>query len=275
MAQRNNRPPIARSRSASDHESVYNLANVAAPCAAPKVIVYNVAPAPSQGVRPIGNAADSSQVESFLNPVRGIRDAQQRAGIKPVNHVGKNASAVKEQSQLNALRKQQQESDSHLPPLAQRTRSSSAPNRRPSPGPEAGQNFIQMNKANAAAQSRPPRAESKEEKDRPLAKKDYGRVPKYLVDRKTEMAMQYEAQQLAKEAALIPPGMRVMPEEERLEMISILQRNREEILRLIQQLPFVIETPSQIRRKNDLEQRLREIEDAFKIFSRPKVLVHN
>ncbi len=36
----------------------------------------------------------------------------------------------------------------------------------------------------------------------------------------------------------------------------------------------MIETPSAIRRKNELEQRLREIEEATKVFSRAKVLVH-
>lgn len=38
--------------------------------------------------------------------MQGVRDAQQRAGIKPYNHARSNALAVKEASQLNALRKQ-------------------------------------------------------------------------------------------------------------------------------------------------------------------------
>lgn len=73
-----------------------------------------------------------------------------------------------------------------------------------------------------------------------------------------------------------PPaaGMRLMPEDERLETLEVLKKNREEVDRAIQQLPLRIETPSAIRRKEDLERRLREIEDAIKIFSRPKVLVH-
>lgn len=45
------------------------------------------------------------QIESIFNPVRGPRDAQLRAGIKPVNHARANAVAVREQSQINALRK--------------------------------------------------------------------------------------------------------------------------------------------------------------------------
>lgn len=42
----------------------------------------------------------------------------------------------------------------------------------------------------------------------------------------------------------------------------------------LQSLPIIIETPSQIRRKDELERRLKEIDDAFKVFNRPKVLVH-
>jgi hypothetical protein len=38
-------------------------------------------------------------------------------------------------------------------------------------------------------------------------------------------------------------------------------------------LPIVIETPSAVRRKNELEARLKEIEEAQRVFARPKVLV--
>jgi hypothetical protein len=60
--------------------------------------------------QPLGNAPSSTlQVESILNPVRGIRDAQIRAGITPTNHARNNVLAVKEQSRLNALSKLQEQ----------------------------------------------------------------------------------------------------------------------------------------------------------------------
>jgi hypothetical protein len=37
--------------------------------------------------------------------VRGVRDAQARAGIKPTDHARQNLLAVKERSRLNALRR--------------------------------------------------------------------------------------------------------------------------------------------------------------------------
>ncbi len=50
-------------------------------------------------------SAAAEQIESIINPVRGLRDAQQRAGIIPINHAKANAMAVREASQMNALRK--------------------------------------------------------------------------------------------------------------------------------------------------------------------------
>lgn len=45
------------------------------------------------------------QIENIMNPVRGPRDAQIRAGITPTNHARQNAQAVREQSNMNAMRK--------------------------------------------------------------------------------------------------------------------------------------------------------------------------
>jgi len=45
------------------------------------------------------------QIQHLLNPVQGPRDAQTRQGIKPMDHARSNAHAVREASQLNALRK--------------------------------------------------------------------------------------------------------------------------------------------------------------------------
>ena len=45
------------------------------------------------------------QFQNIFNPIMGLRDAQIRAGIKPVNHVKSHAAAIREASQMNALRK--------------------------------------------------------------------------------------------------------------------------------------------------------------------------
>ncbi|KAJ9513997.1 hypothetical protein QJQ45_021078 [Haematococcus lacustris] len=156
------------------------------------------------------------KISNILNPVNGVREAQARQGIKPYDHARSNAMAVKEASQLNALRKAAVEEQEKL---------------------QGG--VLQEDDA-----------------AKYLQKKDYGRIPSYLLDRKLELAEQVADAQRAKEAALIPPGMRLLPEEERLETLSILERNRVDVERALQSMPIVIETPSQIRRKDEMERRL-------------------
>ena len=58
------------------------------------------------------------------------------------------------------------------------------------------------------------------------------------------------------EAEQIPPGMRLLPEGERLEMLARLKESRAETEKQMQRLPFVCETPSQTKRKTELETRI-------------------
>ncbi|GFH06303.1 4-diphosphocytidyl-2 C-methyl-D-erythritol synthase [Haematococcus lacustris] len=269
-----------------EEESIYNIGAHALPPAAPKVKVYHAAPISptSSGAVKARDHANSSQISNILNPVNGVREAQARQGIKPYDHARSNAMAVKEASQLNALRKAAVEEQEKLqgpsyarnPPILRRM-SSGARAASDSEGQAANnRNFLQENKLGAAAPQRAVRNAPKEDDAaKYLQKKDYGRIPSYLLDRKLELAEQVADAQRAKEAALIPPGMRLLPEEERLETQSILERNRVDVERALQSMPIVIETPSQIRRKDEMERRLREIADAVKIFSRPKGLAAN
>lgn len=82
-----------------------------------------------------------------------------------------------------------------------------APQLQRSPSEDGGRNFVQENKMGAVAPVRAPvRHATDDDGSKYLAKRDYGRVPAYLVERKMEMAADYEASIRAKEAALIPPG---------------------------------------------------------------------
>jgi hypothetical protein len=101
----------------------------------------------------------------------------------------------------------------------------------------------------------------------------YGRVPGYLVNRKNEWAELEEERKRNAPDPSCPRGMCLMPEEERQATLATLFDSRQECLRQLERMPFVIETPSAKRRVEELEKKLREIEKAIEIFNKPKVYV--
>lgn len=130
-------------------------------------------------------------------------------------------------------------------------------------------NFIGKNRVKALT-SQPPRHELVEP---PRRHESFGRVPDYLEERNAQVA-------LARERALrnapdpsCPPGMTVMPEDERLDTLAKLSNSQTEVLRALQNMPFVIETPSQKNKQTALENKLKEIENAIKLFNKPKVYI--
>jgi hypothetical protein len=159
-----------------------------------------------------------------------------------------------------------------------------------------GRDFVQENIVDAGTR-RKAATKAAEDPSAFTKKADYGRVPTYLHERKMELAATYARQQVRpcnfaklcsllpctvsswadlqaqKEAALIPEGMRIMGDDERSETLAVLENNKAEVEAALAKLPFVVKIPSQVRLKNQLERRLHEIEEATKIFSRPKVLV--
>jgi hypothetical protein len=106
-----------------------------------------------------------------------------------------------------------------------------------------------------------------------IHKKNYGKVPEYLLRRKQENLEIEQKKMEDEEAAKIPPGMRQMTQNERLETLQLLNANKDQILNRIKLLPLVIETPSMIKYSADLRHKLHEIEDAIKIFSKTIVFV--
>jgi len=106
-------------------------------------------------------------------------------------------------------------------------------------------------------------------------KDDYGKVPDYLIDRKIEMAQEAERRRLAQADASsgIPSGMVVMSEDDRIKTLDILKSNMSVVMNELARFSVVVETISQINRKQALEDRLKQIEDAINVFSRKTVYV--
>eukprot|EP00742_Colponemidia_sp_Colp-10_P003672 GILJ01003908.1.p1 GENE.GILJ01003908.1~~GILJ01003908.1.p1 ORF type:complete len:283 (+),score=55.78 GILJ01003908.1:47-895(+) len=100
---------------------------------------------------------------------------------------------------------------------------------------------------------------------------NFGKVPAYIQERKKA-----KEEALSRQRSIdpdCPAGMRLMPEEERQETLQVLEDTREQVSKDLSRMPFVVETPSAVKRKAALETKLKEIEDAIKLFSRKKVYV--
>mmetsp|Transcript_16233 Transcript_16233/g.16966 ORF Transcript_16233/g.16966 Transcript_16233/m.16966 type:complete len:299 (-) Transcript_16233:208-1104(-) len=136
------------------------------------------------------------------------------------------------------------------------------------------QNFINRNKQEIVKrQSSSANDRNSEDDDQIARHESYGRVPDYLVNRKQQWQELEEEKIRNRPDPNCPKGMMLMPEDERQSTLQTLHESRNECLKQIERLPFVIETPSAKRRAEELENKLREIEKAIDIFSKPKVFV--
>lgn len=107
----------------------------------------------------------------------------------------------------------------------------------------------------------------------PQRNRNFGRIPRYLLERKEQWALEEEERRRNMPDPDCPPGMMLLAEDERLRTLDVLQKSLVQARQQMNALPLRIETPSQIRRKDALEAKLHEIEDAIKVFDRTKVYV--
>nr|CCC92703.1 conserved hypothetical protein [Trypanosoma congolense IL3000] len=103
-----------------------------------------------------------------------------------------------------------------------------------------------------------------------------GVVPKYLLQRKAELAAQKEATrkeiEWQKEVSRYPPGHRPVGEGERKETLEKLARRRRELEVELHKIPIRYDTQSIKERRAKIENELSEIEVAERKFSSAKEL---
>lgn len=102
---------------------------------------------------------------------------------------------------------------------------------------------------------------------------EYGKVPQYLERFREEKEAREEMRRREEVQASCPPGMRLMSEEERLETLELLNKGKADVWTALNKLPIASTTPSIIRRRNEYERKLDEIESGLKTFSRPRVYI--
>ena len=64
-----------------------------------------------------------------------------------------------------------------------------------------------------------------------------------------------------------------MSEEDRMSTLADLEKNRREVNNMLEKLPISMRTQALNRRKNELEDRLAEIDRAISMFSKKNVFV--
>lgn len=102
---------------------------------------------------------------------------------------------------------------------------------------------------------------------------NYGKVPAYMRGIKKELAADKARAAKAAEDAQNPPGMRLMTEEERLETLEMLIKAKDEAMLDYNKLPIAANNMAIRQRRQEIEDKLQEVEKAIKTFTRPKVYV--
>lgn len=109
--------------------------------------------------------------------------------------------------------------------------------------------------------------------------KSFGRVPTYIREQRARMAEEERIRQerIKQEEEDRPPveGMIRMKESERLETLQRLKEDEQRTRTELQRLPLAVQSHGTAKKRELLEIRLREIEEAKATFSRNKVFIKN
>ncbi|XP_069773654.1 enkurin domain-containing protein 1 isoform X2 [Narcine bancroftii] len=103
--------------------------------------------------------------------------------------------------------------------------------------------------------------------------KNKGQLPQYLIERRNQWRKEAEERQKNTPDPSMPPGHTRMPENERLETLNSLQQTQKQLTKQLLMFPVQVDTIGLQKKRTDVEKKLTEIEEAIKIFSRPKVFI--
>ncbi|XP_048371119.1 enkurin domain-containing protein 1 [Sphaerodactylus townsendi] len=100
-----------------------------------------------------------------------------------------------------------------------------------------------------------------------------GHVPHYLIERKDRWRKEAEERRRNTPDPAMPLGHSLMPESQRMETLNNLKQSQGQLLKDLLLLPLRADTLNLQNRRVELEKKLSQIEEALKIFSRPKVFI--
>lgn len=136
--------------------------------------------------------------------------------------------------------------------------------------PRIDRDFVRANRSEAITKKSPRKPERVDPGKRHA---DFGSVPGYILEQKERKAQEEARRRAAAPDPNCPPGMQLMPEHERLETLKLLEASEKETQALLFKIPLTSTVQSVVKRKNALEEKLKEIESAKKIFSKKQVYV--
>jgi len=96
----------------------------------------------------------------------------------------------------------------------------------------------------------------------------------YSIEKYKEEMAEFKArreEEMAK--AKLPPGTKLMPEEERVATLDELVRQKKEIQETIEKMPLSMRSDALKAKKREMEEKMNEIERAITTFSRKFVYV--
>lgn len=134
-------------------------------------------------------------------------------------------------------------------------------------------NFVNENRQQAQEMISGYRSSSKEMDDTQLKsfQKLKNGVPQYLREIKHRLAE--DKRKASEKIDVIPPGYRVMGEEERLDTLVKLRQKKAEAETAWRRLPLKIETEGQKKRQMLIQNEIKEFERMVTLFEKPRVLV--
>jgi Calmodulin-binding len=103
--------------------------------------------------------------------------------------------------------------------------------------------------------------------------KNFGKIPKYIQKFQQEKEQKEMEAKLEAERRNLPAGMRLMGDDERLEMVKALENTKRETMNEIERLPITMKTMAMQKRREELEEKYRNLEKQIDHFSRKKVYV--
>ncbi|KAJ3330965.1 hypothetical protein HDU76_004405 [Blyttiomyces sp. JEL0837] len=217
-------------------------------------------------------------VSMALKPSRGVRDDIVFAGGKPKDHNKENYLKLKEMQKKNKMLEEDKSKPAPPPfrlkqfenvPSRLSTRRNSSLSLTSSSDDHTYIDSADPSRSTSPGSTRPSTASSTTSSTKNFIRINAAKIREASLKKSASTPDLSEA----RSSPRIPKGMRLLDEQERVESLEFLKQNREDLLAELSKFGLVVESSTLKKKKNALENRLTEIEDAIEVYSRKRVYV--